>query len=133
MMRARILIAEDNRINLVLVEYLLTTAGHETRAAGDGVEALRLARQWRPDLVLCDLQMPELDGYAVLRELRADPLLREVPVIALTAFSRESDRANVITAGFDAYLSKPIDPELFVVQIQKYLRPEPGAGAPPRP
>jgi CheY-like chemotaxis protein len=123
-MSARILIAEDNAANLALVDYLLKTAGHETLAATDGAEAVRLARQLHPDLILCDLQMPVADGYEVLSRLREDPALRDVPVIALTAYSMSGDRANVLVAGFDGYLSKPIDPETFIAQIEKYLRPE---------
>jgi CheY-like chemotaxis protein len=128
-MAARILIAEDNEANLALVEYLLKAAGHQTLAATDGAEAVRLVRQTRPDLVVCDLQMPVLDGYAVLTQLRDDPALRDVPVIALTAYSRRSDRTSVLVAGFDGYLSKPIDPETFVAQIEKYLRSELRSGS----
>jgi two-component system cell cycle response regulator DivK len=131
-MAARILIAEDNEANLALVEYLLRAAGHETVAATDGVEALRLVQKTRLDLVICDLQMPQLDGYAVLSQLRDDPALRDVPVIALTAYSRSSDRSDVLVAGFDGYLSKPIDPEAFVGQIEKYLIPELRTGGTPR-
>jgi two-component system cell cycle response regulator DivK len=123
-MTARILIAEDNAANLALVDYLLKAAGHETLAATDGAEAVRMARELHPDLIICDLQMPVVDGYEVLSNLRQDPALRDVPVIALTAYSRSSDRTTVLVAGFDGYLSKPIDPEAFVAQIEKYLRPE---------
>jgi two-component system cell cycle response regulator DivK len=123
-MTARILIAEDNAANLALVDYLLKTAGHETLAATDGAQAVRMARELHPDLIICDLQMPVVDGYEVLSNLRQDPTLRDVPVIALTAYSRNSDRTTVLVAGFDGYLSKPIDPEAFVAQIEKYLRPE---------
>jgi two-component system cell cycle response regulator DivK len=132
-MGARILIAEDNEANLALVEYLLRAAGHETLSATDGAEAVSLVRQAPPDLVICDLQMPVLDGYAVLAQLREDPALRDVPVIALTAYSRRGDRTSVLVAGFDGYLSKPIDPEAFVAQIEKYLRPELRSGGAMRP
>jgi two-component system cell cycle response regulator DivK len=132
-MGARILIAEDNEANLALVEYLLRAAGHETLSATDGAEAVSLVRQVPPDLVICDLQMPVLDGYAVLAQLREDPALRDVPVIALTAYSRRGDRTSVLVAGFDGYLSKPIDPEAFVAQIEKYLRPELRSGGAMRP
>jgi two-component system cell cycle response regulator DivK len=123
-MPARILIAEDNEANLALVEYLLRAAGHRTVAAIDGLEAVRLAREIQPDLVICDLQMPEVDGYSVLAQLREDPTLQEMPVIALTAFSRRIDRTTVLVAGFDGYLSKPIDPEEFIKQVEEYLKPE---------
>jgi CheY-like chemotaxis protein len=131
-MPARILIAEDNEANLALVEYLLRAAGHRTVAATDGLEAVRLAREIRPDLLICDLQMPEVDGYSVLAQLRENPTLREMPVIALTAFSRRIDRTTVLVAGFDGYLSKPIDPEEFIKQVEEYLKPELRTGGLPR-
>ncbi|TMH76725.1 MAG: response regulator [Betaproteobacteria bacterium] len=132
-MAARILIAEDNEANLALVDYLLRAAGHETLGAADGAEAVRLARSSRLDLVICDLQMPVLDGYGVLTQLRADPVLSNLPVIALTAFSRTHDRNDALVAGFDGYLSKPIDPEAFVAQIEKYLPPQLRTGGTLRP
>ncbi len=131
-MPARILIAEDNEANLALVEYLLRAAGHRTVAATDGLQAVRLAREVRPDLLICDLQMPEVDGYSVLAQLREDPTMRELPVIALTAFSRRIDRTTVLVAGFDGYLSKPIDPEEFIGQVEGYLKPELRTGGLPK-
>jgi two-component system, cell cycle response regulator DivK len=131
-MPARILIAEDNEANLALVEYLLRAAGHRTVAATDGLEAVRLAREIRPDLVICDLQMPEVDGYSVLAQVREDPTLREMPVIALTAFSRRIDRTTALVAGFDGYLSKPIDPEVFIEEVEQYLKPQLRSGGLPR-
>jgi|SRR6267143_87994 len=131
-MPARILIAEDNEANLALVEYLLKAAGHQTVAATDGRQAVRLAQQNPPDLVICDLQMPETDGYSVLAQLRDDAALREVPVIALTAFSRRIDRTTVLVSGFDGYLSKPIDPEEFIEQVEQFLRPQLRSGGLPR-
>jgi CheY-like chemotaxis protein len=120
-MAACILIVEDNAANLSLVEYLLQAGGYQTCSASDGGAGVRLAREEKPDLVVCDLQMPVLNGYEVLAQLRADPLTRAIPVIAVTAFSMPGDRAKVTEAGFDGYLSKPIEPELFVRQIEKYL------------
>lgn len=120
---ARILIIEDNEANLSLVEYLLSVAGHETFPARDGDEGMRRATVCRPDLVVCDIQMPGLSGYEVLRLLRADPGLCEVPVIAVTAYSMPNDRNNVLAAGFNSYLSKPIEPETFVAQIESLLPP----------
>ena len=120
-MGARILIVEDNAANLSLFEYLLKTGGHETLSATDGAEGMRLARENKPALILCDLQLPLLDGYEVLRQLRADPITRAIPVIAVTAFSMPGDRTKVAEAGFNGYVSKPIEPEIFVQQIGKYL------------
>ena len=131
-MTAIILIADDNEANLALTEYLLRSAGHCTVAAANGEQALQLARASRPDLMVCDLQMPGLDGYAVLAQVRGDPDLRDLPVVALTAYSRDSDRTSVLVAGFNGYLSKPIDPERFVEQIEQHLRPDLRGEAAPR-
>jgi CheY-like chemotaxis protein len=123
-MPARILIIEDNPANLELVRYLLEAHGYSALTAQDGGEGIRTAREENPDLVLCDLQMPVLDGYEVLSEIRNDPTLRDTPVVAVTAFSMPGDSATGIAAGFDGYIAKPIDPASFVQQIETYLRTE---------
>src|ERR1041385_9084409 len=123
-MGARVLIMEDNKANLDLVEYLLKASGYTTLSARDGEEGVRTAQKERPDLIICDLQMPIMDGYEVVRELKKDPLLRSIPVIAVTALSMPGDRNNVLAAGFDGYLSKPIDPETFVRTVEGFLPPE---------
>jgi len=123
-MGARVLIIEDNKANLDLVEYLLKASGYTTLSARDGEEGVRTARKERPDLIICDLQMPIMNGYEVVRQLKKDPLLRSIPVIAVTALSMPGDRSNVLTAGFDGYLSKPIDPETFVRTVEGFLPPE---------
>ncbi|HYQ93812.1 MAG TPA: response regulator [Burkholderiales bacterium] len=130
-MAARILIIEDNKANLELVEYLLEASGYATFAARDGEEGIRGARKEHPDLIICDLQMPIMDGYEVVRELKKDPLLRPIPVIAVTALSMAGDRNNVLAAGFDGYLSKPIEPETFVLTVEGFLPP--GLRAPRSP
>jgi CheY-like chemotaxis protein len=131
-MAARILIVEDNPANLQLVEYLLNAFGHFTLAARDGRAGLQVAGEARPDLIICDLQMPVMDGYELVRRLKEDPLLRHIPVIAVTAFSMPGDRINVLSAGFEGYFSKPIEPEIFVGQIEAFL-PAPLRSAGPRP
>ena len=122
-MTARILIIEDNYANLELAEYLLNACGHETFGARDGAEGVRAARQERPDLIICDLQMPVMNGYEVVRELKNDASLGLIPVIAVTALSMPGDRDQVMSAGFQGYLPKPIDPETFVQTIEGYLPP----------
>lgn len=119
-MTARILVIEDNAANLELVRYLLSHRGYGVLLACDGPEGVAVALRERPDLILCDLQMPGYDGYRVLRELR-----NQLPaaIVALTAFSMPHDRQNVLTAGFDGYLSKPIDPEQFVAEVEGFLPP----------
>jgi len=120
-MPARILVIEDNRANLDLVRYLLEFRGHEILEADDGERGVALAREKMPDLVICDLQMPLLNGYEVVERLRAAPETARLVVVALTAFSMPHDRDKVLRAGFDGYLSKPIDPETFIGSIEAYL------------
>lgn len=127
-MPARILIIEDNTANLELVGYLLESAGHAILSATNGVDGLAMARRERPDLVLCDLQLPLLDGYGVLQQLRESEECRDVAVVAVTAFSMRGDEHRVLTAGFDGYLAKPIDPERFIGQIEAFLSRQPDEG-----
>jgi len=122
---ARILVIEDNAVNLALVEYLLRHAGHQVVAAVTGEAGLALAVAEPPALVLCDLQLPGLDGYGVLAALRAQAVTAAVPVVALTAFSMPDDRERVRTAGFDGYLTKPIEPEQFIGQVAAFLQQAP--------
>jgi len=128
---ARILIIEDNPANLELVRYLLDAHGYSTLTAMNGEEGLRLFGSARPDIVLCDLQLPILDGYEVLSEIRKDPARGNTIVIAVTAFSMSGDRAKVTAAGFDGYIPKPIDPTTFVQQVEGLVRPELRALPPP--
>ncbi len=120
-MTARILVIEDNAANLELLRYLLSASGHTVLLASDGAQGVTVARQERPDLIICDLQMPVLDGYQVLAQLRENAVAFKPVVVAVTAFSMPRDREKVLTAGFDGYLSKPIEPETFVAEIEAYL------------
>ena len=122
---ARILVIEDNAVNLALVDYLLHHAGHQVVSAATGEAGLALALADPPALVLCDLQLPGLDGYGVLAALRAAAITACVPVVALTAFSMSDDRERVSTAGFDGYLTKPIEPEGFIGQVAVFLQQAP--------
>jgi len=122
-MVARILVIEDNAANLELVRYLLAFTGYTVLEAHNGERGLAMAREERPDLIICDLQMPLLDGYGVLAQLRADPGGDAVVIVALTAFSMANDEHLVMAAGFNGYLSKPIEPEKFVGQVSAYLPP----------
>jgi two-component system cell cycle response regulator DivK len=118
---ARILLIEDNAANLELARYLLAHRGHDVLLAMDGQQGLDVARRDRPELIVCDLQMPVLDGYGVLKQLRLDPVMSAIPIVALTAFSMAGDEQKVRAAGFDGYFSKPIEPENFVQQIEAFV------------
>jgi two-component system, cell cycle response regulator len=119
---ARILIIEDNPANLELMTYLLSAFGHTVLAAEDGQGGLEAARRERPNLIVCDVQLPDIDGYEVARWLKSDPGLRRTPLVAVTALAMVGDRDRVLAAGFDGYLAKPINPETFVRQMEVYLR-----------
>lgn len=120
-MTARILIIEDHPVNLDLFVYLLEAAGHRTLTARDGRTGLMAARTERPDLIVCDVLLPEIDGRDLARQLKADPELSVIPLLAVTAHAMVGDRDDVLAAGFDGYMSKPIDPFTFARQIAEYL------------
>ena len=124
-MRARILVIEDNPANLELMRYLLQSFGHMVLTAPDGEAGVAMVRKERPDLVLCDVQLPKLDGTGVARAVRGDPELCDIPLIAVTAFAMVGDRDKMLQAGFDGYLPKPITPETFLDEIEGFLRAEP--------
>src|SRR4051812_2065122 len=110
-MSARILIIEDKQANLDLMTYLLEAFGHSVKTAMDGEEGLAALRREAPDVVVCDINLPRIDGYEVARQIRADPALRPLPLIAVTALAMVGDREKVLAAGFDGYIAKPIAPE----------------------
>ena len=120
-MKATILVIEDNPESLQLLAYLLSMAGHETLTAADGEEGLRLALGARPDLILCDIQLPGIDGHEVARQLKASGECSSIPLVAVTAYSMPGDRENAMAAGFDGYLTKPIDPATILGQVDAFL------------
>jgi two-component system cell cycle response regulator DivK len=120
----RVLVIEDHPPSLELVRYLLEATGYAALTAADGEIGLAIAETELPDLVICDIQMPKMDGYELLANLRKNPRLRSVPVIAVTAFSMLGDRNMVLKAGFEGYISKPIVPETFIAQVTAYLPAE---------
>lgn len=123
-MPARILIIEDNPTNLELMSYLLQVFGHTVLTASDGEMGVEMVHRELPDLVLCDVQLPKLDGYGVAQQLKEDTVLRPAPLIAVTALAMVGDRDRVLAAGFDGYLPKPITPETFVAEVEAFLRPQ---------
>ncbi|MCG5502161.1 response regulator [Ectothiorhodospira lacustris] len=122
-MSARILIAEDHPASLELMSYLLRAHGYDILPAENGEIALALAHSERPDLILCDLQMPAKTGFEVAEAVKSDPRTKDIPLIAVTAFSMLGDREKVLAAGFDDYFSKPIDATCFVRDLEQHLPP----------
>lgn len=120
-MSARVLVIEDNASSLELMIYLLESFGHTPFLARDGEEGLQVARSERPDLILCDVQLAAMDGYEVCRRLKSDPVLRSIPLLALTAYAMVGDREKMLAEGFDGYLSKPVNPEQIMDQLAPFL------------
>lgn len=120
-MGARILIIEDNEANLALMTYLLQAFGHTVITAMDGEAGIAAAYRDPPDLIVCDVHLPKIDGYEVARQLKRHDLLHTTPLVAVTALAMVGDRDKVLAAGFDGYLSKPIVPESFVQEVEAFL------------
>lgn len=118
---ARILVIEDNPTNLDLMSYLLKAFGHTVMTAVDGEEGLEAVRREVPDLIVCDVQIPKLDGYEVAIQLKNHPVFHKIPLIAVTALAMVGDRDKMLTAGFDGYISKPINPETFVRDVEAFM------------
>lgn len=127
-MPARILVIEDNAENLELMTYLLRAFKHTVFTARDGEAGLEMARRELPDLILCDLQMPKVDGFGVAHAVRKDPRLAQHPLVAVTAYAMRGDRDQVLAAGFTGYISKPINPEEFVGQVESFLKLDESCG-----
>jgi two-component system cell cycle response regulator DivK len=116
-----ILIAEDNDLNRELLRELLQAHGYDVREAVNGRQAIDLMRKSRPDVALLDLNMPVLDGFATLKQIRQDPSLFSLPVMAVTASAMRGDREKALEAGFDSYLSKPIDSTILYQELDRIL------------
>lgn len=112
-----ILVIEDNEQNIYLVRYLLRACGHRISEARDGHEGVAMAKAEAPDLILLDIQLPQMDGYEVARALRKDPALDAVPIVAVTSYAMDGDREKVLEAGCDAYIEKPINPDVFATEV----------------
>ena len=117
----KIVIAEDSAAGRELLHELIESWGYEVIEATDGREALQKIIETAPDLVLCDIQMPEQDGYAVIQSLRQDPRFMKLPVIALTAFAMRGDKEKILAAGFDSHQSKPVEFESLKADIERLL------------
>ncbi len=117
----KILVIEDNKDNLQLMVYLLSKNGYTVATAMDGQQGIECAKKENPDLILCDIQMPVLDGFQVLKTLQKDERLKKIPIIAVTAYAMVGDREKILGAGFHAYIPKPIDPDFFVREIEQQL------------
>lgn len=126
-MAARILLIEDNEQNRYLATFLLERHGHQVIPATDGMAGVSRARAEPPDLVLLDIQLPGMDGYAVASALRTLPTLAATPIVAVTSYAMPGDREKALAAGCDGYIEKPINPDTFVAEVEAFIR-APGTG-----
>ena len=124
-MNKRILLIEDNEQNRYLVAFLLQARGWEVVHAADGPEGLALVGEVNPALILLDIQLPGMDGYAVAEALRANPKLDAIPVVAVTSYAMPGDRERCMAAGCNGYLEKPIDPQTFATEVEKFVEVAP--------
>jgi len=121
-MKKKILVIEDNEQNLYLVRYILEENNHEVFAASDGKTGIDMAISIKPDLILLDIQLPVMDGYAVARNLRQIPDLVDTPIIAVTSYAMVGDRGKAMAAGCNGYIEKPIDPDTFMNEVAQHFR-----------
>jgi CheY-like chemotaxis protein len=128
-MENRVLIIEDNEQNLYLVVFILEKAGYQVATARSGPEGIALALAETPDLILLDIQLPEMDGYTIARELKKMSELANVPIVAVTSYAMVGDREKALAAGCVGYIEKPINPDTFLEEIHFFL---PGSSSKPQ-
>lgn len=120
-MKANILLIEDNEQNRYLTTYLLENRGHTVVEAPNGPLGIEIAAGEHFNLILLDIQLPEMDGYAVAAALRENPATREIPIVAVTSYAMVGDREKALASGCDGYIEKPINPETFVSEIERFI------------
>jgi CheY-like chemotaxis protein len=129
-MTIRILLIEDNEANRYLATFLLEKAGHEVVHAVNGQIGIESASRQPPEMILLDMQLPLMDGYAVARALKKNPALSDVPIVAVTSYAMVGDREKAMAAGCSGYIEKPIDPETFVSQLEDFFSTGAGPASP---
>lgn len=120
-MKSTLLVIEDNEQNLYLAAFLLEQNGFTVIPARSGPEGIELAKRVHPALIILDIQLPGMDGYAVAQALRQNPALQNVPIVAVTSYAMVGDRERALAAGCNGYIEKPINPDTFRSEIEKYL------------
>jgi two-component system cell cycle response regulator DivK len=120
-MSKRILVIEDQEDNRAILRDLLAAAGYEYLEAVNGLEGVAVAARERPDLILMDIQLPEIDGYEATRRIKSDPALRPIPIIAVTSYALSGDEAKARAAGCDDYVTKPFSPRALLAKVRAFL------------
>ncbi|MEW5736805.1 MAG: response regulator [Thermodesulfobacteriota bacterium] len=123
-MKDTLLIIEDNEQNFYMMSFLLQKNGFAVLGAGSGLEGIEMALHHRPAAILLDIQLPEMDGYAVAAQLKKHQELAHIPIIAVTSYAMSGDRERILAAGATGYIEKPINPETFVMELAQYLKPD---------
>ena len=119
--RKRILIVEDNELNMKLLRDVLEAYGYETITTAEGMAGVALAIERRPDLILMDLQLPDISGYDAVGQLKRDPATRDIPVVAVTAFAMADDERKALASGCDGYVAKPISLRDFIGVVERFI------------
>lgn len=117
----KILVVEDNENNLYMMKFLLEKNGYKVVEAIDGIEGVKVAVIEKPDLILMDMQLPLLDGYEATKKIKAIKEISKIPIIAVTSYAMVGDKEKTLKAGCNAYIEKPINPETFLAEIEKYF------------
>ncbi len=117
----KILVVEDNETNLYLIRFILKKSGYEVIEARDGASGVKSAIKEKPDLIIMDIQLPDIDGLETTKRIRASEAGSDVPIIALTSYAMTGDREKALDAGCTGYIEKPINPETFMAEIEKYM------------
>jgi len=117
----KILMVEDSEVNRYLIRFMLEKEGYEVIEARDGTTGVELAIKEKPDLVIMDIQLPDIDGLEATRRIRASEVDGDIPIIALTSYAMTGDRERALAAGCTSYIEKPVNPETFVTEMEKYL------------
>lgn len=120
-MNIRVLVIEDNEQNLYLMRFLLEKHGYAVVEAKDGRKGIEMAKEANPHIILLDIQLPEMDGYSVARELRRSREYDHIPIIAVSSYAMVGDREKALEAGVNDYIEKPIDPDTFIEQVKKFI------------
>jgi two-component system cell cycle response regulator DivK len=123
-MKTKILIIEDNEQNMYMLTFLLESSDYAILQAFNGPEGIKMAIDCNPDIILLDIQLPEMDGYTVARKIRENENLTKTPIIAVTSYAMPGDREKVMEAGATGYIEKPIDPDTFINQMNSFLPDE---------
>lgn len=124
-MKTKVLVIEDNEQNMYLVTFIFKKHGYQVLQAANGPEGISLAERLVPDLILLDIQLPLMDGYAVAYEMKKNEKLVQIPIIAVTSYAMPGDRERALAAGCLGYIEKPINPDTFVIQVEAFLKTAP--------